>query len=110
MTLREKQSLFARLLPRLLLHAEILGPLGYETTIGKVFETRASARARGSPNSNHPLKIAADVNLFIGGTYQRSTKAHEPMGIFWESLHELCRWGGRFDDGNHYSLEHRGHR
>lgn len=25
-----------------------------------------------------------------------------------EMQHELCRWGGRFKDGNHYSLEHNG--
>ena len=107
MTLREKQSLFARCWARLQLHAELLS---YETSIGKVFESRASARRRGSPNSLHPLKIAGDLNLFIDGVYQRSTKAHEPLGIFWELLHPLCRWGGRFEnaDGNHYSLEHGG--
>ena len=107
MTLREKQSLFARMFPRLLLHFELLG---FETTIGKVYESRASARDRGSPRSLHPLKIAADINLFIDGIYQRSTKAHEQAGIFWESLHPLARWGGRFKDGNHYSLEHGGRR
>jgi hypothetical protein len=27
------------------------------------------------------------------------------LGEFWEGLHPLCRWGGRFNDGNHYSIE-----
>ncbi len=109
MTLRDKQSLFARCWARLQLHAELLG---METTIGNVFESRASARARGNAESLHPLKIAGDLNVFIGGVYQRTTAAHEPLGIFWESLHPLARWGGRFKkkDGNHYSLEHRGRR
>jgi hypothetical protein len=26
--------------------------------------------------------------------------------VFWESIGGS--WGGRFNDGNHYSLEHRG--
>lgn len=107
MTLREKQSLFSRCWVRLQLHAELLG---YDTTFGKIYESRASAIARGSAKSLHPLKIAGDLNLFDGGVYQRSTGAHEALGIFWESLHPLARWGGRFNDGNHYSLEHRGRR
>ena len=106
-TLREKQSLFARLIARLLLHAELLG---HDTTLGKFFESRASARDRGNLGSLHPLKLAGDINLFIDGKYQRSTKAHEPLGVFWESLNPLCRWGGRFNDGNHYSVEHGGHK
>ena len=50
----------------------------------------------------------ADLNLFKDGVYLTSDKDHEPFGIYWESLHPLCRWGGRFKDGNHYSIEHQG--
>lgn len=101
MTLGDKQRLFAKLVPILLQYAYALG---YEITLGN------TTAPTGHPTSVHPKKLAIDLNLFINGKYQRSTKAHEKMGVFWESLDPLCRWGGRFGDGNHYSLEHRGHK
>jgi len=30
------------------------------------------------------------------------------LGEIWKAYHPLCRWGGRFEDGNHYSLERDG--
>ena len=101
LTLREKQSLFVRLIARLTLHAELLGD---EFTFGNTIS------ATGFSKSLHPKRLAIDLNLFIDGKYQRSTKAHEPYGIWWEQQHPLCRWGGRFfpKDGNHYSLTHGG--
>jgi hypothetical protein len=30
------------------------------------------------------------------------------LGKYWKRQHPLCRWGGDFQDGNHYSLEHEG--
>ena len=56
----------------------------------------------------HYNKLAQDLDLFRDGQYLSATADHEPFGIFWEGLHPLCRWGGRFKDGNHYSLEHGG--
>jgi hypothetical protein len=35
-----------------------------------------------------------------------STEAHTPLGEQWEKMGGT--WGGRFNDGNHYSLEHEG--
>jgi hypothetical protein len=50
------------------------------------------------------------LNLFKDGKYCVNTEDHRELGEFWESLHEGCRWGGRFRevDGNHYSFEHTG--
>ena len=62
----------------------------------------------GRENSLHKDKLALDLNLFKDGRYLASTEDHEPLGLFWESIGGS--WGGRFDDGNHYSLEHRGRR
>lgn len=97
MRLKAKQMLFAKLLPLLLgyIHA-----LGHEVTLGN------TTAPTSTPTSLHPKKLAIDLNLFIAGVYQRSTKAHEKPGVFWESLHPLCRWGGRFKkkDGNHYEM------
>lgn len=64
----------------------------------------------GIRGSLHEKRLAIDLNLFKDGVYQMNTTAHEPLGAYWESLHPLCRWGGRFTspDGNHYSIEHEG--
>jgi len=49
-----------------------------------------------------------DFNLFKDGVFLQGTEDHRPLGEYWESLDPLCRWGGRFNDGNHYSIEHEG--
>jgi hypothetical protein len=69
----------------------------------------------------HYLGIGKDWNLFIDpgaeGNAFGSTKlwvssgshpAWLQLGVHWELMHELCRWGGRFGDANHFSLEHDG--
>jgi len=115
-TLREKQSLFARLLAGLLIEAE---RQGYQVTLGEAWrppETVAiyAADGRGSASSVHPLRLAVDLNLFAWNedagrwVYLTSTESHRTLGEWWEQRHELCRWGGRFGDGNHYSLFYNG--
>ncbi len=103
MTLRKKQSLFMKLLPRLIDKAY---ELGYELTGGSLLSQPEFKVHK--PNSNHYIQLAIDLNLFKEGVYLTKTKDHKFLGEFWESLHPLCRWGGRFEDGNHYSLEHNG--
>ena len=103
MRLREKQSLFARLVLQLELK---MWMEGYETTPGDA--KRPMDAIYGHPRSTHKFQLAKDINLFKDGEYLRETKDHEPFGLWWEQQHELCRWGGRFSDGNHYSLEHNG--
>ncbi len=101
MTLGEKQELFARLYAAHLVWLHSLP--GHETRLGDVF-----AHDGHKDNSNHYLKLAGDINLFIDGEYITTTEGHRASGEKWETRHELCRWGGRFDDGNHYSLIHNG--
>lgn len=103
MTLREKQSLFMKLLPRLI---DKIYEAGYECTGGDLW-SKPEYKAH-KPNSNHYIRLAIDLNLFKDGVYLTDTMAHQPFGEFWESLYPLCKWGGRFKDGNHYSLEHNG--
>lgn len=110
MTLREKQSLFVRLSGLLI---EWAYQQGYELTYGEAWRPSVTAdiyrqQGKGISNSNHLRRLAVDFNLFRAGRWLTSTEDHEPLGAYWESLHELCRWGGRFGDGNHYSLEHEG--
>lgn len=110
MTLRDQQSLFVKLLPRLIDYAY---EQGYELTLGEAWRTPEQARlnadaGKGISNSLHIDRLAIDLNLFVAGAFVSGSAAHKPLGEFWEKLHPLCRWGGRFNDGNHYSLEWQG--
>jgi len=74
---------------------------GYELTGGDLYATSGHMA-----QSNHYIRLAIDLNLFKDGKYLTSTEAHRPLGEYWESIGGA--WGGRFQDGNHYSLEHDG--
>lgn len=112
MTLREKQSLFASLVASLITHA---GALGYAVTLGEAWRSewealRLAKVGLGIKRSVHCDRLAVDLNLFKNGVYLTTSDAHRPLGEWWEKQHPLCRWGGRFGDGNHYSFEHEGRR
>lgn len=113
MTLREQQSLFLKLLPRLIDFA--FSKPGWEL-VGKELErTPAQAMANASkgtgiPHSLHLICLAIDMELFIDGVWQKEADPYKPLGEFWISLHPLARWGGNFKsrDANHFSLEWNG--
>lgn len=110
MTLREKQSLFARLVGELLLYAD---SLGYDVTFGEAYRSpseaaRLAGLGLGIRDSLHTQRLAIDINLFKDGKYLSKAEDHKLLGEWWEKKHELCRWGGRFNDGNHYSITHGG--
>ena len=96
MKLGAKQELFSILLAQ---HVVWLYEQGYKVRMGDVF-----AHDGHKDNSNHYKKLAADLNLFKDGVYIVTTDGHAEFGEMWETRHDLCRWGGRFNDGNHYSL------
>ena len=110
MTLGEKQRKFTRLIADLVIWAYANG---YELTYGDAYRSLEQAKANailgsGIANSLHTQRLAVDFNLFINGEYKTDTESHRPLGEHWESLDPDCRWGGRFNDGNHYSLTHGG--
>lgn len=110
MTLRAKQSLFARLVAALIARAYTLG---YEVTLGEAWRTpeQAALNAKkgiGIKNSVHIVRLAIDLNLFKNGSWLKASEQYQPLGEWWEQQNELCRWGGRFGDGNHFSFEHEG--
>ena len=114
-TVAEKQRLFGRLLPRLLDKAQELHPGG--VVVGEVERSNAAAKwnaehGKGISNSLHLIRLAVDIHLFDDVDeewhYLPTNESHRTLGEWWEQQHELCRWGGRFGDGNHYSLEHEG--
>ena len=108
MTLGEKQRKFSRMVALLIIHAY---EMGYEITLGEAYRTPEQAewnaqRGKGVINSLHCERLAIDLNLFKDGNYLPNTIDHKPLGELWEQMGGA--WGGRFGDGNHYSLEHEG--
>lgn len=101
MRLSEKQSRFVHMIALLILHAE---QLGYKLTFGDAY--RDYRVKYGHKDSLHRKRLAIDLNAFKGGIYLIKTEDYEPLGEYWESIGGS--WGGRFDDGNHFSLEHGG--
>lgn len=64
----------------------------------------------GIRGSLHESQLAVDLHLFFNGVYLEESEAYEKAGVYWESLHPLNRWGGKFkpSDGNHFSMEFQG--
>lgn len=93
MRLGDMQREFSRNLGLLIIFAYVKG---YQITLGD-----ARAKTGHKNKSFHYKGLAIDLNLFKNGKYLRKTGDHIELGEFWESLGGT--WGGRFNDGNHYS-------
>lgn len=92
--LGDKRKLFTQLVVMLL--SKMIND-GYAPMLGK----------DGLPHmkgSLHYSGLAVDIDLTRDGQYLTLTEDHKVFGEYWESLHKDCRWGGRFKDGNHYSM------
>lgn len=115
MKLSEKQRIFTKLVAQLILWSY---ENGYELTFGQTTRSEKEAAANaaagsGISRSNHLIRLAVDLNLFIDGEYRTRSEDYKPLGEFWKSLSQgeiICCWGGDFHkpDGNHFSLEHEG--
>lgn len=111
LTLGQKQELFSQLISE---HILWLYRRGYKVRCGDFFrDPRVHGEVGekvgyGNAYSMHKSKCAADLNLFKDGQFLKNTEDHLESGEKWESRHPLCCWGGRFDDGNHYSITHEG--
>ena len=107
-SLGQKQRRFVRMIADLILFAY---RSGYELSFAEAYRPPDVAelyarQGRGIRNSLHCERLAIDLNLFRDGQYLDSTEAHRPLGEYWESIGGT--WGGRFQDGGHYSLAHGG--
>lgn len=109
MTLGQKQRKFTRMIAQLIDYAYANG---YELTFGDAYRDPrlhgdvGVKKSYSSANSLHKSRLAVDFNLFKNGRYLTATEDHRKLGEYWESIGGT--WGGRFNDGNHYSLEHQG--
>lgn len=89
---------------------------GYEMTLGDAYrDPRVFGEFKGTKegsysakNSTHKLRLAIDLNLFVGGVYitDGNHPAYQDIGKFWKSTHVDARWGHDFPgDANHFSFE-----
>ena len=127
LTLGQKQEIFAGLLPQLITHAY---ELGFRVRLKELLRGEQQAeyyathcarcgksdtavhsghdfKAIGIRNSLHCDGLAIDLVLFRDGRPLWATERYRKLGEYWESLRPgLCRWGGRFSDGGHFSITH----
>ena len=109
MTLGNEQRQFTLMVSKLITWAY---ENGYELTFGdayrdaRLFGNLGKEKGYGRKDSLHKLRLAIDLNLFKEGIYLTKTEDHAPLGEYWESIGGS--WGGRFNDGNHYSLAYQG--
>ena len=110
MKLSDKQAMFAERLAAFIAVVNTLrdehGLRKYRIRFGDVYR---DPRAKyGHPRSLHRKRLAADLILDAwdgeSWVYQRSTEAYREIGELWESMGGT--WGGRFNDGNHFSFKH----
>jgi hypothetical protein len=112
MSLRKKQSKFARMVADLIIHAYYLG---YEITFcdayrdPRVHGGMGERKGYGSANSCHKLRLAIDFNLFKDGVWLQgydATKAYNELHDYWDDIGGSRRIP---NDLNHFSLEHNGY-
>lgn len=74
---------------------------GFMVTGGELYRTQDQqeiyykAGKSKTLDSNHTRRLAIDLHFFLGGNLC-DAKEIEPVGMFWEGLSPLNRWGGRF--------------
>jgi hypothetical protein len=111
MTLSDARREFTRMLADLLDWCQVNG-YAVAIDMGK----RCPDCKVGHPKSLHKLGLAADILLYqdmnrdgdLNDTedYITNSSDYLPMGEYWERIGGS--WGGRFNDGNHFSLEWNG--
>ena len=115
MKLSEKQQRFTKCVGLLIHQAS---SIGYGLTLGDAYRDPRVHGANGVKGSYaaafsvHKLRLAIDLNLFVEGEYitDGDHVAYIQLGEFWKGLDEYCRWGGDFNDANHFSFEHNGYK
>ena len=112
MTVSQKQRIFTKNLGLLIAFAY---RRGWELSLREVYRPPEMAkiyaqRKIGVDPSIHGLSLGADLILFIKGVIQHDSLKYVELGKYWEGLHPLNRWGGKFKkvDGGHFSMSHAG--
>lgn len=103
-----KQHRFMVMLANLI---HVIDQSGYQVSGGELWRPPETAQmyahqGKGIEDSLHISRLAIDLNLFKDGKYLTQTDEYEYFGRIWEAWGGS--WGGRFGDGNHFSLSHDG--
>lgn len=110
LTLRQKQSVFAKNIGLLIIWAY---NNGYELTFGEAWrppEMEAIYVKEGKSetmNSRHIVRMAVDLNGFKNGVLLQSNTDYKPLGDFWKSINPANVWGGDFktlQDDDHFEM------
>ena len=86
----------------MLLLAFIIHVKGYKVTatwLGRNKQVQAALVEKGlsrTMNSKHLKNQAVDLNIFIDGKFIQEKGPLEEIGVYWENLDPLNRWGGNF--------------
>lgn len=107
MSLEDQQAIFLQ-------HVALLIPkskeLGFVATGGELWRPQEmedlyyKEGKSKTLSSNHTRRLAIDLNLFVDGNLATLDQI-VPLGVFWETLDPLNRWGGHFStikDGPHF--------
>ena len=111
MTLREARVAFTFSLADLIHEIKLRG---YEAAFAEGMDRKTSKDPATDHmlNSLHELGLAQDIDLYLDKVWLSDTVDHKQFGDFWEELGEARQlpltWGGRWGDGNHYSLRWQG--
>ena len=82
--------------------------MGYKLTAGEMYRTLYQQRENvrkgvsWTYNSKHLKRLAVDFNLLVDGHLAQHLDDYRELGVYWESLSENNRWGGRFKDAPHF--------
>ena len=101
--LLNQQQLFVRLTSKLINWAY---ENGYELSYADAYRNPVFAGVLKYYKewSKHCSRLAIDLNVFKNDVWLRKTEELKPLGEYWESLDTMCSWGGRWNDGNHFSF------
>ena len=113
MSLSKTQQEFTLSIAQLINFAQAIG---VKLTFGDAYRdsrlhgARGEKKGYGARNSCHKLRLAVDFNVFINGEFitDGNHEKYIMLGEEWEMMHPLARWGGRFNDANHFSFEYNG--
>jgi hypothetical protein len=114
---KTKQARFLYLKAQLVMYAHTLGYclVEYEGCVMPDRKTSTGRSVRDGVhmrNSLHYDRMASDFVLYdvtSGRPVNNGSDSRwEKLGQFWKSLDPLARWGGDFNDANHFSLSHGG--
>ena len=109
MKLWEQQYTFTNNLAKLI---TFIREQGFYPRLREVLRTKEQAeiyaqKGIGIKDSQHCDGLAADIAINSPeGKYLDKSEEYEIFGKYWESLHPLNGWGGRFKrkDGNHFEM------